>query len=883
MKSDSQKSLKEKNKKNSNNSKDNDDKKSSSSESNERNLERSREEEENNTFKKESKNFLSNSNHNSNYSSNSNSYGIQTEEKNDKISLKFYNMSCPEIIEKIEKINSPCVIKSQEILKEITKFHEKRNELYEIPNSFLENINKNDVIYLDKMNLKIPNIKNSIIINSQIFEKMSQNDEILFNKFHNYLTGFCAESKISDFCFNKDIYFPYSYNDIYYKINRKYTQGFRAHHYHYIHGLITYQFGIKGNGRSLCGRAIISNYLHFKILKKKDVFFPTIFLDIKIFIKNIFNKEYLFNLIKYESLNLFREKSVWLNFVKEFKKIFNNSNEYTFNSIIIKILSLCKQYNQNEKILLVIDNYSTEYDEDEDIQYIKRLCQEDGGFDMYIIYNIETPVDQAYFVKNFTEQIFIISEYKPDELENYFHYENKEASCYFKYELRNINELKQYIDDVPDNYQNYFGDNISYYFKFKSLVEVLSFEEFVKQEKENILQEIKNFYEKFNLSNKKLTEIINNIILNESKIINQNINLFDYINGSYFIFYKTKSNNNSFCYEYKYAFPLVKSIYNEFYQCINENFFIDIRNPEFLKLDGVSMGICFDKYMNFWFKKIIDNNQLFSYVNTEIEVIKVNYLIKKNTKKLTIKEIYKSNYISKEIEQNNELLEIKNKYSLNEALKSKKCIVIFQDFNAKGIDILFLVKMFNNDYNINSVQIKCSDFYEINDELLFINRFEMTYLKNKVKLLLGINVTNSFITYLTIKEMPKKCAINNLDKFFYYSIKEDKLVDRNNNEIENLPFYESCKIHFIEEDKSEEIIKSFIFINYTNINYRLIPTLKNEIFAYETQINNTAIIQINKDKLFISLYLKNRMYNYEKENFEALKDCEKYYQIIIEE
>lgn len=71
------------------------------------------------------------------------------------------------------------------------------------------------------------------------------------------MSNFSEESNITDFCFNKDLLFRNSFNNIYYEINRDYTQCFRAHHYYEDYGKIISHFGAKDCGKSLSGRSII--------------------------------------------------------------------------------------------------------------------------------------------------------------------------------------------------------------------------------------------------------------------------------------------------------------------------------------------------------------------------------------------------------------------------------------------------------------------------------------------------------------------------------------------------------------------------------------------------------------------------------------------------
>ena len=102
--------------------------------------------------------------------------------------------------------------------------------------------------------------------------------------------------------------------------------------------------------------------------------------------------------------------------------------------------------------------------------------------------------------------------------------------------------------------------------------------------------------------------------------------------------------------------------------------------------------------------------------------------------------------------------------------------------------------------------------FKINDKLYEQSQYELTYLKNKFELILNIEIDIGYFTNISIKEIPKQCAMKNKFKFFYYSIQEENLVDSNNKEINEIPFYDDCKIDLINED----IILRYIQITLEN-------------------------------------------------------------------
>ena len=126
------------------------------------------------------------------------------------------------------------------------------------------------------------------------------------------------------------------------------------------------------------------------------------------------------------------------------------------------------------------------------------------------------------------------------------------------------------------------------------------------------------------------------------------------------------------------------------------------------------MGIFFDKYINDFIKKNIPISGFMEYSTENIESYDIPYLIPKNNKEANITKMCSSNFIENEIRASKELNNIIKK---SQKIMRRNCIILFQAFNAKSIDICFIVKRNkeNKNYSINSLQIKCSDSYSIDD------------------------------------------------------------------------------------------------------------------------------------------------------------------------
>ena len=80
---------------------------------------------------------------------------------------------------------------------------------------------------------------------------------------------------------------------------------------------------------------------------------------------------------------------------------------------------------------------------------------------------------------------------------------------------------------------------------------------------------------------------------------------------------------------YNFAFPLVQIIVDELLESFNDDkFFIDIRKPGILNSDSALIGIAFDRYMNRLFLNK-SKKKLFEFKRNDIEIINIDYLIKK--------------------------------------------------------------------------------------------------------------------------------------------------------------------------------------------------------------------------------------------------------------
>ena len=844
----------------------------------------------------------------SNCSSSSNSYLFQVKEGEDSIIFEKKHISnFSEFMKNISNIPSPCSyeIKKSEPLGK--KIKEEKAQI-KISKSFFDDINSENIKFFDFNQVKKEKDDTNEIIyfSSSILKAQYDKDVQLFDKLHYYLTGFSGQSLISDFCFDQKLYFPFAINDYYIGYDRDFSHIFRYHHYYrsFGYGKIIHNFGPKGVGKSICCRATVFNYLHFIKLNGEDVFFPAIFFDIKVLLNNWNNKNLLLKIIKYEFMNLFENPIKWKNSYSEFENQLKKSPPSSVFMLIIKFSEFYFTISKSP-VLIVIDHYSKIYDKDNEIKELKDICINQKKFILYIFYEVNTIEDQKLFIEFLQKPKSVMHEIRCEKgnINNQVDLSLTEVACFFGYELRGLpaiiekiketkkkeemkkgkisemtNEIHNFIKNIPKKYVCYFGNNISYYFKYLSYGNQ-NFEEFIKNEKIEIRKNILTFLESDNsVALKGSYEILKDILKYVYKELDANFYLLNFINSSYFLFHRINS-KGGLKYKYTFAFPLIKDIIREILKMTDTNYFIDINSLEFEKLDGVTMGIFFDKFINNFIKKNIVNSGFMEFSKDDIQTFEIKYLIKNN---LSISELCSKSFAEEEIDSTNELMNLEIPIDINK----KKCIVIFQAFNAKSIDICFLIKRNdnneNNNFSLNSLQMKCSDSFSINSELLRNNRYEMTHLKYKLEYLFKINITESYITYLSIYDIPKKCAENNRNRFFYFARKNYCFVDEYNNKINKFPFYKDCKIEFVFIDDILIFIKNFISHIYPDLKMKLKVADKKKVEKEGKQINNSVIVEIKNDIIIENIIIKNMIYNFKPKNVNGFETNILYFVIQFE-
>ena len=512
--------------------------------------------------------------------------------------------------------------------------------------------------------------------------------------------------------------------------------------------------------------------------------------------------------------------------------------------------------------LFCLDNYSFIYDKENKLEDIEMCSKTTRKYHLYIIYSIIDQEDQKCFMINSNHMI-----YKPCLYPSDF-------PCFYISSFRNLSEFETRFKkdniQIPSIYNNIFGENIFFLFKF--IKEGIKFEDFVEKEKNEISKEIEDFYCKSTNKKYMIQKLID--IINNKTEIEFDKEFFINISLGYIII--DKINNK---YSFKYSFPLIKIIIENL---VNRTFFIDINNPQFLELSDAAKSINFDEFMNDYFKK---ENSFFGYKSNEIEKAMDEYCLEKNSLNDKGEQIYKFIDVLDLLEENKSKSKILSKlieeYKNKDLIKNKKLIVVFQKFNGKFVDILFLVKkennnIVNNDYSIVNLQIKLSDHFKITKQDKKLEPFQMTYLKEKYQYIFGINIIDAYIIYLAFYEYRKNFDINNEKICIFYSKEKYKLVDFKGNVLDKFPFLKKSKVELIS--KINELIYPFKKL-LQNITKKKLIITKTDKNIYE----NMMKIEISKEIITLKITFMGIEITETMQNNEKFKEAIIYYEIDEDE
>lgn len=682
------------------------------------------------------------------------------------------------------------------ILTELNKKESKDKEIkFLIP---IENIDKLKIFPVKKERNFFKNSdkqKTGNFIFSNLFKDEEIKEKKLFENIHGFFNDYSNSCDISKFCIDSDLHFKNNNIDKFYKINEKsfYIKSIKA--FHYFSSGISHFHSPKSTGKSILFRRIFANFSNYE--NNPDRYFPLMFFDIKLLNDLIKESDVsgLKKILLHESYQLFREREKAVKFIEKINTNLFNKNIFNMIHEIIKIA--IDEITETDKVF-ILDGYSCEYDPKNILKEIKDDITNNNKFFLQIIYDIRTLRDAEILYENINS-------------EHHINYITNDTNKYYYFaKLKLFSEIKENFDknEIPKKYSETFGENVSYFFEYKKIQDKITFEDFVKIKHNQIKEEIYHFYKDKKDYILYLNEIDRLIETKEKIYYNE---IIKFIPSNYIeIDIEPKPNPEMHGenedddvyekkYSFNYSFPLIKKIIKEIKNPVS---FINMKSDEFLNLPGGALGTNFDIEMNKIFRQLMDEPNFFEHKNKIY--INIENILEKNATN------------EKQIYEYNDVISLVDKYYKNVKKKYEKikfndytCIGVFQEeFCGKAFDTLFFTKKEKDKlFNMNLIQIKCSDSYvETNEEELIR---QIIYVTNKFSYLLNIRIKNVFLVYLSIYQKPKRFAQSNKDKSFLYNVQTDKFVDFNNTEYKKFPLLPNSIIYF---DNYSVIISSIIKI-----------------------------------------------------------------------
>ena len=637
--------------------------------------------------------------------------------------------------------------------------------------------------------------KTANFIFSNIFkEEDKESEDNLFKHTHEFINGYYRRSKISDFCPDFKYHFQNNDDEIFYDIDDQELFIRSIKIFHYKDYGISHFYAPKGSGKSILFRSIFANFVNYE--DDPERYYPYMFFDIKLLnaLINKLDTSEIKKILLHESYSLFKEREKAVNFIDKI-----NINLYKDNimGMIEQIIKIALQDVEGENRAFVLDGYSCEYDPDNILDKLKEDVKNNNKYFLQIIYDIKNSKDGEILYYNINPNNYI----------NYYVEENINTYIYYE-KLKLFSELRTNFSDdkIPEKYIQTFGENVSYFFEYKKEQKNITFDEFINIKRSQIKEEIIHFCDSNTQGRYYLNEIDRKINDNEKFYYDE---IIKYVPSNYVeinIEPKPISKNRGSdidnyvknkSYSLNYSYPLVKSVVEEI---IKAQGFINMKNDEFLKLPAGALETNFDIEMNRILKELMKKEYFFEH--SKKTQICINDILEK--KEPNQAQVYKYD----------DVVSIVNKYYMKKKkefdevnYKNFTCIGVFQNnFCGKAFDILFFTRKEDEiSFDMNLIQVKCSDSYVENNDELFE---QLSYIKNKFVYLLNIEINNVFIYYLSIKQKPKKFASSNSKRAFLYNVKTDKFIDFFDKEYKKFPFLTDALIKLNLDN--DDIIKNSI-------------------------------------------------------------------------
>jgi hypothetical protein len=729
----------------------------------------------------------------------------------------------------ISEIKNPCYTTDEEFLKNAKMLEElEKQDNYDkqtnLPIS-LDSIDKQKIFPIEPIEFFRNDFKSKTgnFIFSNLFSEEEKNEQKIFDTIHNFCNGYYSSCEIPEFCPDYKLHFPNNDCIFLCPINEDefYVESMKVFHYH-DYG-IGHFYSPKGTGKSILFRSIFMNFVKLN----DDRYTPLMFFNIRLLNELIETSDLskLKKVFLHDLYALFKTREDSLSFMAELD--FTKKN---IMSIVLETIKKAISEIKEKRKVFIIDNYSTEFDKENILKDVIDLVYSKKNFFVEIVYTILNPKDSELLYKNLNSEHHI--NYNVNYTEKYYYFEKLKLFSM----IRNNFEGRELFD----TYASIFGENVSFLFEFNS--KNIKFDEFVKLKKGEIKNEMLNF---FSGDCKLFLNQIIDYIESKKKFLYDEI--IKYVPGNYVdIIIEPKPDPKCWgddikkekfpkYYTLNYSFPLIKEIMMEISSGIS---FINMKNPQFLKSPGPTLGINFDNELIKILKGLVDKEYFFEFKKKKkifVEDI-LEKFYKDEKKRKDLNQLYQNAILK--MYQDNDILFQKELFDKTNFFEYD-CIAVFQNsFFGKAFDALFIIKKEGDKhYNIILLQIKCSDDFKENIGEL---RLQAQYVKEKFSFLLNISVINTYVSYISIAQKPKAFAEKFRNKTFLYDIQRDKFVNFDGKEYEKFPILNDSIIYF-------------------NFDFEIVEKIKNDLIMYHKR----KIILIKKELNWV---------NSDKNNLKKIED-----------
>ena len=753
----------------------------------------------------------------------------------------------------ISEIKNPCYTTDEEFLKNAKMLEElEKQDNYDkqtnLPIS-LDSIDKQKIFPIEPIEFFRNDFKSKTgnFIFSNLFSEEEKNEQKIFDTIHNFCNGYYSSCEIPEFCPDYKLHFPNNDCIFLCPINEDefYVESMKVFHYH-DYG-IGHFYSPKGTGKSILFRSIFMNFVKLN----DDRYTPLMFFNIRLLNELIETSDLskLKKVFLHDLYALFKTREDSLSFMAELD--FTKKN---IMSIVLETIKKAISEIKEKRKVFIIDNYSTEFDKENILKDVIDLVYSKKNFFVEIVYTILNPKDSELLYKNLNSEHHI--NYNVNYTEKYYYLEKLKLFSM----IRNNFEERELFD----TYASIFGENVSFLFEFNS--KNIKFDEFVKLKKGEIKNEMLNF---FSGDCKLFLNQIIDYIESKKKFLYDEI--IKYVPGNYVdIIIEPKPDPKCWgddikkekfpkYYTLNYSFPLIKEIMMEISSGIS---FINMKNPQFLKSPGPTLGINFDNELIKILKELVDKEYFFEFKKKKkifVEDI-LEKFYKDEKKRKDLNQLYQNAILK--MYQDNDILFQKELFDKTNFFEYD-CIAVFQNsFFGKAFDALFIIKKEGDKhYNIILLQIKCSDDFKENIREL---RLQAQYVKEKFSFLLNISVINTYVSYISIAQKPKAFAEKFRYKTFLYDIQRDKFVNFDGKEYEKFPILNDSIIYFSFDFEIVEKIKNELIMYHK----RKIILIKKELNWVNSDKNNLKNIEnkLNNNEVYVHISAIEFNYYYKLDN-----------------